>query len=180
MTKLVNTQVEATEFVSYKTKTCSRIQVRSHQITRLESMLCALKIFRAQIFCNARNGQSSAQSLKNALAKRAGTYKKVLLHVRRTCEGGFSKRANLTGRKIFRSQKTNFPVWSNYWFFFVEKPRRIKIHPHSFCMLIHLYKRSIAKLLLIPFSIYPYFIRLFFHVGYRTAQSRNLKVVDTR
>ena len=25
--------------------------------------------------------------------------------------GGFSKRANLTGKSIFRAQKTNFPVW---------------------------------------------------------------------
>ena len=79
--------------------------------TRLESMLCVLKIFRAQIICHARNGQSSAQSLKKILVKRAGTYKKVLLHMRSPCEGGFSKRANLTGKNIFRTQKTNFPVW---------------------------------------------------------------------
>ena len=37
----------------------------------------------------ARNGQSSAQNLKNILFKRSGTYKKVPLHMRRRCEGGF-------------------------------------------------------------------------------------------
>ena len=68
--------------------------------------------FRAQIFCHARNGQSSAKNLKNTLAKRAVTYKKVLLHVRRQSEGGFSKRASLTGRNIFRAQRTSFPVWA--------------------------------------------------------------------
>ena len=35
---------------------------------------------------------------ENILVKRAGTYKKVPLHMRRRCEGGFSKRANLTGK----------------------------------------------------------------------------------
>ena len=64
---------------------------------------------RAQIFCHVRNGQSN---LKTTLVKRAGTYKKVLLHMRRPCEGGFPKRANMTGRNIFCAQKTNFPVWN--------------------------------------------------------------------
>ena len=31
--------------------------------------------------CHARNGQSSAQNLKNIVVKRAGTYKKVSLHM---------------------------------------------------------------------------------------------------
>ena len=48
------------------------------------------------------------------LAKRSGTYKKVPLHMRRRCEGGCSKRANLTGKTIFRAQKTNCPVWRKF------------------------------------------------------------------
>ena len=42
--------------------------------SRLESMNCALKIFRAQTNCHARNGQSSTQNLKNVLEKYVISY----------------------------------------------------------------------------------------------------------
>ena len=42
------------------------------------------------------------------LQKGTITYAEAL---RRPCEGGSSKRANLTGKDIFHAQKTNFPVW---------------------------------------------------------------------
>ena len=53
-------------------------------------------------------------NLKNAFVKRSGTYKKVPLHMRRRCEGGLSKRANLAGKissacrkQIFQSGDTS-------------------------------------------------------------------------
>ena len=58
---------------------------------RLESMQCALKIFRAQESCHAGNSQSGAQNLKNRLEKYAVSYRKEklgLLFQARRCDGG--------------------------------------------------------------------------------------------
>ena len=84
-------------------------------------MLCALKIVRAQILYHARNGESSAQNLKSIFFKGEGTYKKVLLHMRRSCEGGFSKRANLTGKISSARRKQTFLSGEQFAIFLHEK-----------------------------------------------------------
>ena len=69
---------------------------------RLESMYCALKIFRANTMRATAN--QARKDLKNILVKRAGSCKKVPSRMGRHCEGGFSQRANLT-RKISSTRR---------------------------------------------------------------------------
>ena len=73
-------------------------------MARLESMSCALKIFRAQANCHACNAQSSAQNLNSILEKYTISYGEEM-------RGRFFKRANLMAKNVFRAQKANFPVW---------------------------------------------------------------------
>ena len=54
------------------------------------------------------NNLPSAQNLKNILVKCAGTYKKVPLNMQKRCQGGFSKRANLTGKISSARRKQTF------------------------------------------------------------------------
>ena len=81
------------------------------QWARLESMYCALKIFRAQTDCHARNGQSSVQNLKIIHVKPTVSCEKVSLHMGRHWEGGLFHTRKFDEKNIFRAQKTNFPVW---------------------------------------------------------------------
>ena len=76
--------------------------VRAEDLQRANNLPCAQRPIK-----RAKFGKYTCQAFRHL--------QKVPLHMRRRCEGGFSKHANLRGKSIFGAQKTNFPVWIRRW-----------------------------------------------------------------
>ena len=72
--------------------------VRTEDLQRANNLPCVQRPIK-----RAKFEKYTFQAFRH-LQKGTSTYAEAL-------RGWFSKRANLTGKNIFRAQKTNFPVW---------------------------------------------------------------------